>query len=310
MRQQTETCICARSHDTAPETSLETLGTIRYECPALYGVFLPDDVWSDFRDWSCRVDNISYHRSVILLALERGQLSKVTSPIHRYLISDGSVRPNVRRQYLNDLQETWMRYGTGIARHRKFRMFLGRLAELQFAEWLEERGWKIVGLEALRTGSDIEAETHDAVRSGFEVKLIGTEDTDFKLILQSLAGKIVADSVSPYAAVNYLLFRVYEAAKQLAGMKNGRRIAVVVVNDLTWWRFKVQLRNAWIDWSKPRFLGDDQAWGKFLEKQQLTYTDLSTDLPQALSRIDGVWIARQQDYKFRLEYETALPRSA
>jgi hypothetical protein len=68
--------------------------------------------------------------------------------------------------------------------------------------------------------------------------------------------------------------------------------------------------NAWIDWSKPRFLGD-QAWGKFLEKQQLTYTDLPTDLPQALSRIDGVWIARQlQDYKFRLEYETALPRSA
>jgi hypothetical protein len=98
-------------------------------------------------------------------------------------------------------------------------MFLGRLAELQFAEWLEELGWKIVGLEALRTGSDIEAETHDAVRGGFEVKLIGTEDTDFKLILQSLAGKIVADSVSPYAAVNYLLFRVYEAAKQLAGMK-------------------------------------------------------------------------------------------
>jgi hypothetical protein len=30
-----------------------------------------------------------------------------------------------------------------------------------------------------------------------------------------------------------------------------------------------------------------------------------------LSRIDGVWIARQlQDYEFRLEYETALPRSA
>jgi len=213
----------------------------------------------------------------------------------------------VRQQYLKDLQEDWMRYETAIERHHKFRMFLGRLTELQFAEWLEQRAWKIVGLEALRKGSDIEAESNDGLLSGFEVKLIGTEDTDFQMILQSLAGKVVADSVSPYTALNYLLFRVYEAAKQLARVKNGRRIAVVIVNELTWWRFEVQLRNGWIDWTEPRFLGDDPAWGKFLERQQLTYIDLPADLPQALSKIDGVWIARElQDYEYRLEYETAL----
>jgi len=307
MQQPIETCVCVRSHDPNPETSAETLETVRLACPALRRVFLPDNVWPDFRQWNCRVDNISYHRSVILLALERGQLGKVTFPIHRYLINAGSVRPNVRQQYLKDLQEDWMRYETAIERHHKFRMFLGRLTELQFAEWLEQRAWKIVGLEALRKGSDIEAESNDGLLSGFEVKLIGTEDTDFQMILQSLAGKVVADSVSPYTALNYLLFRVYEAAKQLARVKNGRRIAVVIVNELTWWRFEVQLRNGWIDWTEPRFLGDDPAWGKFLERQQLTYIDLPADLPQALSKIDGVWIARElQDYEYRLEYETAL----
>ena len=174
MQEPTETCICTRSHDADTETSLDTLETVRHACPVLREVFLPDNLWHDFREWHRRPDSISYQRSVILLALERGQLSKVTSPIHRYLISEGSIRPNVRQQYLKDLQEFWMRYETVIERHRKFRIFLSRLAELQFAEWLEGRAWKIIGLEALRTGPDIEAEMHDRIRGFFEVKFIGT----------------------------------------------------------------------------------------------------------------------------------------
>jgi hypothetical protein len=261
--------------------------------------------------WNSRPDSVAHHRSVILLALERGQLRKVTSPIHRYLINGGSVRQNVRQQYLKDLQEAWMQYPTAIERHHKSRIFLSRFLELQLAEWFEGRAWKVIGLEALRPESDIEAETQDGMRTSFEVKAIGTEDMDFQMILQSLAGDALAESVSPYAAVNYLLFRVYEAAKQLAGKNNGRRIAVVVVNDSTWWRFEVQLRNVWIDWGNPRFLGDDQVWGKFLEKQQLTYADLPKDLPETLANIDAAWIVRlSQDYKYQLEYETALPRSS
>lgn len=63
---------------------------------------------------------------MVLLALERGHLDRITSPVHRYL---------------------------------KSRIFRGRLTELQCAEWLEAQGWVIEGLEALRQGPDIEAIT-------------------------------------------------------------------------------------------------------------------------------------------------------
>jgi hypothetical protein len=130
------------------------------------------------------------------------------------------------------------------------------------------------------------------------------------MILQSLAGQVVVDPVSPYTAVNYLLFRVYEAAKQLAGVKEGRRGAVVV-NEVTWWRFAVQLRNEWIDWTNPRFLGGEPDWKQFLVMQQRTYAELPTDLCPTLSKNDAVWIVRQlEDYEYRLEHEMALPRSA
>jgi hypothetical protein len=90
----------------------------------------------------------------------------------------GVPRPNVRQQYLQDLRERWMLYSDPHERHQKARIFLGRLVELQFAEWLELQGWTVSGLEALRQGPDFEAYTHDGRPTAFEVKFIGTENDD------------------------------------------------------------------------------------------------------------------------------------
>ena len=294
------------SHDGSHETSLEILASVRSICPVLHEVFLPNKIWSEFQDWHRNLDNVAHHRSVILLALERGHLDRVTSAIHRYLTNAGFICSGVRQQYLKDLQERWMLQVDAIDRHQKFRMFLGRLAELQFAEWLEGRAWVITGLEALREGPDIEAKASTGAGSAFEVKFIGSEDNDFGMILQSLAGKPAAGPVSPYSAMNYLLFRVYEAAKQLKKTTSGR-IAVMVVEDLTWFRFEVQLKDGWIDWVNPKFFNGDPIWQAFLKNQQRRFPNLPKDLSVTLAGLDAVWIVKQSyGFQFGLEYETSI----
>lgn len=238
----TTPCSCTKPFTGGDEAPLERLAVIRSECPVLREVLLPDEAWPEFKTWHSQLDTIGFHRSMVLLALERGHLDRITSPIHRYLIDGGSLRPNVRHQYLKDLRERWMHCVDPIERHRKSRIFHSRLAELQCAEWLEAQGWVIEGLEALREGPDIEAASAEGAAAAFEVKLIGTEDVDFEMILRNIAGEAAGGPVSAYSGINYLLFRVYEAAKQLAGI-NSRRIAVVIVEDLTWWRFELQLKN-------------------------------------------------------------------
>lgn len=163
----TTPCSCAKPFTGGVEAPLERLAVIRPECPALLKVLLPDQVWPEFETWHRGLDTVGLHRSMVLLALERGHLNRITSPVHRYLIDGGSLHPDVRHQYLKDLQERWMHHTDPIERHRKSRIFRGRLTELQCAEWLEAQGWVIEGLEALRQGPDIEAITVDGRAAAF-----------------------------------------------------------------------------------------------------------------------------------------------
>jgi len=205
-----------------------------------------------------------------------------------------------------DLRERWMQYADPIERHRKSRIFRGRLSELQCAEWLETQGRIIRGLEALGGGPDIETTSSEGTTTAFEVKFIGSEDDDFEMILGSVAGQPAGGPVSPYAAINYLLFRAYEAAKQLAEV-NGERIAIVIVEDLTWWRFESQLKHSWIDWKNPHFVGDDSGWGQFMREQQRRYSELPDGVPLALRQIDAVWIVKQSwGFEFNVEYAIAM----
>ena len=175
-------CICQRPPlSTTESTLLDTFPAVREECPAIKELFVPDVNWPKFRAWHLKSDEEAYHKSILLLALELGHLSSVTSSIHRYLLESGKIVSGVRRQYVMDLRENWMSYDDPIERHHKFKIFFGWLVELQCAEWLEGRGQKITALEAFREGPDIEATGEDQVHTAFEVKYIGRTTGDSTL---------------------------------------------------------------------------------------------------------------------------------
>lgn len=133
-------CTCLQIHERFDEEVLEIFEDVRSHCPVLNQVFLPDKIWVDFKKWHNQPDKIANHRSILLLSMDRGYLGRVTSAIHKYLIESGRARPSIKQQYMQDLQERWMFYRDPIERHQKFRIFMGRLVELQFAEWLESQG--------------------------------------------------------------------------------------------------------------------------------------------------------------------------
>src|SRR5713101_20528 len=97
-------CICEDIR-TVEDNALDVFEAVRAECPALSKIVVPDAVWADFRDWHGRPDDVAQHRSISLLALERGYLNRVTAPLHRFLLDGDSIRSDVQRQYVNDLRE-------------------------------------------------------------------------------------------------------------------------------------------------------------------------------------------------------------
>jgi len=237
-------------------------------------------------------------------------LGRVTSPVHRYLILEGRPRQEVRRQYLEDLRERWMLPLDPMERNKRYKRFSGKLVELQVAEWLEYQGRRVSGLEALREGPDIEACAKDGRATAFEVKYIGTEDEDFALILESLAGGPAIRTVSQYDAANYLLFRMYEAAKQLERLSCDR-IGVVVVEDMAWPRFDSPLRNGWVEWKNPKFFPSppcSDAWKQFFtDKVRPRYPEIENDLEPALKNLSAIWILRKSgSYEYHREIEERI----
>ena len=279
---------------------------MRNKCQALRDVLLPDSIWPQFRDWHARPDNEAGHRSILLLAFRRGCLRGITKPIHRFVLSHERILPEVRKQYVQDLRERWMLTADPVERNRRSRIFRGHLIELQFALWLEGQSDQIVGLEATRAGPDIETSSPGGVHNSFEVKFIGMEDCDFSTFVESMAGLPAGRWVSPYTAINYMLFRIYEAAHQLRAAA-GTKTVVVVVDDVAWFRFEMQLKGNWIDWTNPAFVSPDAEWTQFLDEQQKRYPDLPTDVASTVQEVDSITIFRQTSRsEFILEYEIAL----
>ena len=169
-------------------------------------------------------------------------------------------------------------------------LFFGRLVELQCAEWLEEQDWTISGLEAFREGPDIEAVAKNQNPAAFEVKFIGQLNECFNNGLKSLRGENSSTLLSPYGAANFLLLRAYEAAKQLQKSTANTRIALLVIDELTWFTFATQLKNGWIDWKNPAFL---QFNDPFIADRRDKNPALDADLGLALGSINAVWILKR-----------------
>lgn len=291
-------CSCRKTIPDGSDALLEVFARIRDECPALKQILVPDTLWPKFQKWNARPADEARHWSVLLLALKRGHLERITSPIHKYLLASGLP---LRTQYSQDLREQWMGYACPLKRHWKGKGFLGKLVELQCAEWLEGLGWEIVGLEALRAGPDIEARRQRGQLTAFEVKFIGIEDVDFEVIQMSLKGKSEATAVSTYTGNNYLVFRAYQVAKQLQKVEHPR-IVLLVVDEATEFRFIYE----WIDWNNPRFFEGNQDWQAFLRRERPKYPGLDGDLRKTLLSVDAAWIVKlSSGYKYDLIQEAS-----
>lgn len=298
-------CICQRLQPSINGlSSLDSFSTVREQCPALSQVFVPDSIWPKFRKWHLNPDVVAEHGSMFLLALERGQLARFTSCAHRYLLKSDRLNPKVRKQYVKDLREQWMNYNDPRERHQKFKIFSGRYVELRCAEWLEERGWTVTDLEAFQTGPDIVAKTMRGGTTAFEVKFIGQDLPGFDTVVKSISGQSEAMMPSPYFAANYLLYRAYEAAKQFQLAGNESRIAVIVVDGVTWFTFERQLKDGWIDWKNPAFVMDSDP---FIEAERKKNSNLDGELKAIIGSISSVWIVtRYAANSYTLQFEFCL----
>lgn len=308
------TCACqAETQDT--ETLREPDGRIpldgftalRQRCLALREIFLPEEIWPEFRKWHAAPGDIAAHSSVVLLAYRYGCLPRVTMPVHRYLLSPEGVLPNIRKQYSKDLREKWMLYEDPVKRNCLSRTFMGRLIELQFAWWLESRSHKIVGMEATREGPDIETLSEPQGATAFEVKFLGVVEEDYAALLRSMHGHPAWDTVSPYRSMNYMLLRLYQAARQLR-TATGHKAAVIVIDKQAWLsRFDKQVREDWINWENPQFIGlDEREWRPLLSLLDDTF-DLQGSLSPTIRELDSVQIfTLDSAFEFRLKKEVKL----
>ncbi|MDI6711614.1 MAG: hypothetical protein QMD96_00085 [Anaerosomatales bacterium] len=285
-------CACSALQPIREPSGIEEFIRVRSVCPALQKVFVPEDIWPRFEAWHRRRPDSSLHRSILFLAAQRGCLARLTSPVHRFLLRGDEIHERISSQYRRDLQERWVLESDPTERHRRARIFLGRLAELLVAEWLDSQGWAVTGLEALGAASDIEATApSEHASTSFEVKFIGEDDTCFDMLVRAVNGQPKGWCASPYDAANYPLYRAYEAARQLQRVSNARRIAVLVIDGLSWSNFDVQLLEGWIDWLSPSF-HDTDSWRAFAATQGSKYPRSSKELAAALQSVDAVWVLR------------------
>lgn len=285
-------CVCQVPPSPVIGSSLlDTFAAVRERCPAIKELFVPDETWSKFRNWHLWSDVKTHHESALLLALDRGHLGSITYPAHRYLLESGHINSRVRKQYINDLQEKWMDHDDSLERHKKFKEFYGRVVELQCARWLETQGWEIADLEAFRErGPDIEAKSARGDRTAFEVKFIGQDDDGFNTALKGFSGEDTYERRSPYCAANYLLYRIYRSAKQLQGASAATRIALVVIDEQTWFTFETQLMGGWIDWMNPTFM---DVYDPFIDRERKKNPNLDAELKVILGSINDVWILKR-----------------
>jgi hypothetical protein len=303
-------CLCVGSKSETDELDVHAFAALRNGCSALRLVLAPDDAWRAIVA-DASAPNSACHRSCLLLAYQRGYLDRITLPIHHFLLDGPVVSPLLTMQYRKDLSERWLLEGDVTERQRRFKMFFGKVVELQVADWLSDAGWTVTSLEALGHDCDIAAQSLTNLPYSIEVKYIGQGADDFELALGALGGGAGAGSLPLYGAINYLLFRVYEIAYSLR-LKEGLKMAVIVLDRQAWPLLELPRVSGWLNWKDPTFLRtDEQRWNEFLEEQRREhYPAIDTELPTLIAILHKVWIVRSSEgFQYVLEHET-VSRSA
>ena len=260
---------------------------------------IPDELSERHLNFTTEVSDAANHCSEPFLAYRRGCLAEFTNSLHRFAF-DGTDSRIIMKQYISDLRENWVLEDNDISRFKKARIYRSRLAEIDVARWLETQQWQISNLEMYGGEFDIEGSDNDHVPTAFEVKFLAQREVLFELSRASFMNPIVV-RLGVYSPMDYLLFRLYEAARQLQNTR-ANRIAIAVVSDYDV-SFKIPLSEGWIDWNNPSFLKRDSEIHEFLLKEYMRNPNLDTEIKTFLTGLSEIWILRYKEGSFELQRE-------
>jgi hypothetical protein len=212
-------------------------------------------------------------------------------------------KANLKKDYRNQLSETWHMRDDAMERHRISRSYLGRPTELLVAKDLEDSGVVILDLEATGGPCDIVGSKKGTQLSA-EVKFIGTDNATFLAIETSTTGVSVGVK-DPYTAADYLLSRLFEAAKQLEKF-DGIRIAVAVIDNYTSWpTIRYGLNHGFVDWKAPKYFRSNATMKEHLEKLEKTYPKMDDEVARLLDIVNEIRIYRLVE-EYRLDSRIIL----
>lgn len=288
---------------------------VRKSCSALKFV-LPDHVFGITQSNFERLDAL-HHDSKFFIAFERGTLSRLTMPLHQFIIDcQGKQVASINRDYQRDLIEKWLlsdenttsdksEFGKELKRHIRSRSHDGKLHELVFAYDMSKRGI-IENLEAWDSNSpDIILNQHGC-RYLMEIKYIGVED----LIMKSQVGKRGC-SFSPRKIANYIVFRLCEASLQLNKFTEaGQKIAVIIIDKRTWQLFELATKHGYFSFNNPEIADGDLLLNELIQgksdSKQVRYRDIFLNFKNYLSYSDGFCVFVAESFEYELKFHTGI----
>lgn len=291
-------CICTTNLESSDDY-LQQFKNIRKKCPVLRKIFVPDEIFDDFMSASSNF-NATRHQPIVIGVLRNNCLARITVPAHIYLMENGDVSSRLTKQYKKDLMETWITKSEPIERHRKNRIFEGKLAELLCANYLGDRGWRINNLEALGGNHDIEALNNNEEPVAGEVKYIGLEDARFLEIEKSIAtGNAVGGTIPIYDGYNFLILKICEAAYQLRHSE-GKKIIFLIIGNVASSFIDFQVKN-FLQVEQPKFSFSPQASNKWQEffiglQEQEKYREIGANTESIIGMCDSLWIIYENNY--------------
>ena len=130
------------------------------------------------------------------------------------------------------------------------------------------------------------------------MKYIGIQDYRYNEILYSLEyGEAVGGFFNIYSGYNFILFKIFEAAKQLTTCSNNR-LALVVASSVDWDFLEMPIRDRWI-YSRPIGFSDaaSEDWNKFLaqKKYEKRFANVENELDVVIGDLKECWILKEDD---------------
>lgn len=300
---------CACSGYPLPDDSskhIEAFYRLRKMCPALM-LTIPEEIQERHMHFTKSEPDEAFHCSIPFLAYRDGYLADFTEALHRFVLDGNECREKVTAQYKKDLRETWVLEIVENSRYKKARNYLSRLAELHFARWLETQQWQVHNLELYGGQFDVEGIDNNQVATAFEIKFLGQREVLFELIRASFTNA-TAGRLGVYSPIDYLIFRLYEAAHQLQGT-SAHRVAVAVVSDYDV-SYKIPLSEGWVDWANPSFLKRDPEIQDFLARQYTKNPNLDADLKTFITGLNEIWILHYKSaFGLHLEHRIQVSRT-